>query len=69
MMRIDNFNSWDEGSYESFEYAPADYQVAITATTVRIKRIINAPGILKLKRFFFLLSLIACSNGFISFDS
>ena len=53
MMRIDNFNSWDEGSYESFEYAPRDYQVAITATTVRIKRIINAPGILKLKRFSF----------------
>lgn len=54
MMRIDNFNSWDEGSYESFEYAPAGIiQVAITATTVRIKRIINAPGILKLKRFSF----------------
>ena len=32
-----------------------DYQVAITATTVRIKRIINAPGILKLKRFSFII--------------
>ena len=53
MMRINNFNSWDEGSYESFEYAPGIIQVAITATTVRIKRIINAPGILKLKRFSF----------------